>query len=78
MEFNKPYIVTKGSNCGTFQVGDHIKLATNGDLLCKEAGGWIDKEFVKEATIGMEFAFDVAYVERKRQILQAQLAALDC
>ena len=78
MKVNTRYIVTKDSECGAFQVGDHIKLDSNGDLICLEAGGWIDKEFVKEATVGMEYALDTEYLERKKRLLQAQLAALDC
>lgn len=35
------YIVTKGSDDGTFQAGDHIWLLGDGSVACIEAQGWI-------------------------------------
>jgi hypothetical protein len=54
MVINKFYVVTRKSKDGTFRKGDLIKLLPNGDILCRQARGWIDAEFVAEATKGME------------------------
>lgn len=51
-------MVTKASKGKTFLAGDHIRLLENGDVICQEAHGWIDKEDVPAATKGMEFDLD--------------------
>lgn len=66
MVVGKPYIVTKESDDGTFQVGDHISFYLDGSIVCKEACGWIDKNEVFEATKGMEIELD----EEKLNILE--------
>jgi len=76
MKVGLPYIVTKASDDGTFEVGDHIYLIDNGDIACHEAEGWIDKEDMPESTIGMEIALDQERIEKRRNKLLADLAAL--
>jgi hypothetical protein len=36
-----PYTVVTGTDCGTLQVGDSVRVESNGDLLCIQAGGWL-------------------------------------
>lgn len=67
------YIVTKASDDGTFQVGDHIWLDSDGTVCCVEAAGWIEAEDVPEATAGMEYEPDRAWA--KRQIEKAERIA---
>ena len=67
METGKRYVVTKASDDGTFEVGDHIILHADGSIGCREAGGWIAGEDAAEATKGMEVELDKAWVESRRQ-----------
>lgn len=60
------YVVTKASDDGTFQIGDHIMQYENGDVHCREAGGWIDAEDVPDATQGMEYTVDERYLLLER------------
>jgi hypothetical protein len=73
----KRHIVTKASNDGTFQVGDHIIFYDNGDIGCLEAQGIIERTEVPEATKGMESALDRKWLEHKRQQLQQQLQNIE-
>lgn len=57
------YIVTKPSNDGTFEKGDHIYFTGDGMIGCIEASGFIDIEFIKEATKGMEYEIDRDYID---------------
>jgi hypothetical protein len=72
-----PYIITKSSDDGTFEKGDHIKLADNGDILCREAGGWIDQEDVGQGFVGMLVEVDTEALDRKKQALQDKLKELN-
>ena len=63
METNTRYIVTKGSDDGTFEEGDHIMLHKDGSIICKEAQGWIDKDDVEEAMKGVDYQVDWEYYE---------------
>ena len=57
------YIVTKGSDDGTFEIGDHIWLER--DLIhCREAQGWIAPEDTAEAMRGVEVAVDKQWLQR--------------
>ena len=49
------YIVTKGSDDGTFQRGDIIQRLEDGAILCRQAHGWIDGKDVPAAAKGMEY-----------------------
>jgi hypothetical protein len=71
------YVVTKDSDDGTFLAGEHIKLLTDGCLLCREAAGWIDAEDVPSATRGMQVAGDSDYVRTRKAELLAELQTLD-
>jgi len=59
------YIVTKGSDDGTLQAGDHISLNEDGTVSCIEAMGWIEAEHVPEAMAGIEYEPDRAWAKRK-------------
>jgi hypothetical protein len=71
------YIVTKASDDGTFEVGDRIKLLSDGAILCIEAKGWIDAEDVPAATEGMECELDQKWAERGREAAIKLLKVLD-
>lgn len=70
------HIVTKSSNDGTFEKGEHIIFNDDGSISCVEAMGWIPAEEVPSATIGMESAPDIEWVNRRKARLIAELAAL--
>ena len=69
------YVVTKGSNCGTFEPGDKIKLLDDGSILCDHQG-WIDAEDVPGATEGMEVQVDTQSLAKRREELERELRAL--
>ena len=73
------YIVTHNSADKEFQCGDRIRLCADGtieniDAQC--ADGWMEAEDVPSATRGMTFVVDAAWLERQRERLAAQMAAL--
>jgi hypothetical protein len=76
MEPNVKYIVTKASDDTTFKVGDHIKLLSDGAILCIEAKGWIDSSDVATAIEGMEYEVDKEWIEKGRRSAIAILEAL--
>ena len=57
------YVVTKPSNDGTFEKGDHIYFTSDGMIGCIEASGFIDIEFIEEATKGMEYEIDRDWID---------------
>ena len=69
-------IVTKASDDGTFEVGDHLQFYEDGTIGCIEGGGWIDVEDVPEAIEGMEHVPDLEYLRRQKAKLIAELARL--
>lgn len=73
---NIHYIVTKASDDHTFLVGDRIKLLETGEILCIEAHGWLDKQDVAEAIVGMEYIVDEKWIEQERESLIAKLNML--
>jgi len=71
------YIVTKASNDGTFQIGDHIIALDDGSIICLEAQGWIASEHVPEAWEGVEVKVDKDWLYRKKTELHCQLSKLN-
>jgi hypothetical protein len=71
------YIVTKASDNGTFEVGDHILINSDGSISCIEAQGWIDNCDVEEATKGIEIEIDHDWIERRKSKLRKELAELN-
>lgn len=69
-------VVIKPSSNGTFQEGDHISLYENGDMGCREAGGWIVKEEVESAMAGCEVRPDTEYYKRRAARLREELEQL--
>ena len=69
------YVVTKGSNCGTFRAGDRICLLPDGAILV-HGEGWIDPEYLPEAAEGMEAQVDNQWLTEKRERLERELRAL--
>jgi len=51
-------IVTKGSDDGTFLLGDHLTFMSDGTVLCKEAGGWLTAKDVQEGMFGLALKKD--------------------
>lgn len=76
MKVGLPYIVTKASDDGTFEVGDNVAICSDGALMCRQAQGWIEKEDLPFATKGMEIELDNESIEKRRQKLLADLANL--
>ena len=77
MEAGKRYVVTKASDDGTFEIGDHITLHTDGTIGCREAAGWIEQPDAEGAIKGCELAIDQEWVERRKQKLMQELASLN-
>ena len=65
----KRYIVTKQSDDGTFEIGDHIFFEDDGSISCIEAQGWIDAEDVKGASKGMEYKVDEEWMNKRTNAL---------
>ena len=76
MDVGKRYVVTRGSDDGTFEIGDHVLLDGDGALNCVEAMGWIDSEDVPDATAGMEVIIDKEWIELRKRALQKELNSL--
>ena len=76
MKKNLWYIVTKASDDGSFEVGDHILMEKNGDISCKEAGGWVSSIDVPEAIVGMEIEIDRERILEKIEKLQKEISIL--
>ena len=70
------YLVTKGSNCGTFISGDRICLLPDGAILV-HGEGWIDPKYVFDAVKGMEVEVDKQVLARRRESLERELKALN-
>lgn len=70
-------IVTKASDDGTFQEGDHILLYDDGTIGCVEAEGWVEKDDAEEAVKGMKSVQDTEWKERRKKALQAALDKLN-
>lgn len=71
------YVVTKGSDDGTFEVGDHITPCRDGSIGCKEAEGWIESEDAEKAMRGVEVKVDAKWLARRKARLLADLAKLE-
>lgn len=77
MRIGVRYVVTKASDDGTFERGDHITANEDMTISCLEARGWIEKEDVPEATKGMECEVDKEWLQKKREKVEADLALLN-
>lgn len=77
MKIGAWYVVTKPSNDGTFEVGDHVMLLSNGDIACKEAQGWVDAKDAEQALSGAEVTIDVEWIAAKKARLLADLEKLE-
>lgn len=71
------YVVTKGSDDGTFEVGDHITPCFDGAIGCREAAGWIDGEDAEKAMRGVEVKVDVEWLARRITRLLADLEQME-
>jgi len=71
------HIVTKSSDDRTFEVGDYIIFEKDGSISCIEAKGWIKKEDVQSASIGMESEPDREWLQRRKDRFRAELRLLE-
>lgn len=71
------YTVTKPSHHREFQIGDSIRLESDGTISCPAAGGWMAAEDVASATAGMAVEIDAAKRAEQIKKLRAELAALE-
>lgn len=69
------YVVTKGSDDGTLEVGDHIWLE-RGLVHCREAQGWIDPEDADEALRGVKLTLDDEWLAARTATLEIQMREL--
>ena len=77
MKIGAWYVVTKPSDDGTFEVGDHISLCSDGAIACKEAQGWVDADETAEAMAGVEVTIDSEWLSAKKARLLADLEKLE-
>ena len=77
MKVGTPYLVTKESDDGSFQIGDQITLTIDGSISNIQAEGWLEAEDLVDATAGMECEVDRARLQRRKESLLRRLAALD-
>mgnify|MGYP000972781366 CR=1 FL=1 len=77
MKIGAWYVVTKPSDDGTFEVGDHISLCSDGAIACKEAQGWVDADEATEAMSGVEVIVDSEWILTRRTRLLADLKKLE-
>ena len=76
MLVGKRYIVTKASDDGTFEIGDHVSANVDGSINCREAHGWIDACNVAEASAGMAIEIDQEWIAQRKAKLLEELAEL--
>ena len=77
MRVDTPYLVTKESDDGSFQVGDQITLTIDGSVSNTQAEGWLEAEDLVDATAGMECEVDRARLQRRKESLLRRLAVLE-
>lgn len=77
LSVGKQYIVTRASDDGTFVVGDHISMDTDGSIVCYEAEGWIEPSDVEQAIKGAVVEIDQEWVASRKARLIEELATLD-
>ncbi len=73
MKIGAWYVVTKPSDDGTFEVGDHISLCSDGAI----AQGWIDAKDAADAMRGVEVIVDSEWILIRRSRLLADLEKLE-
>jgi hypothetical protein len=71
------YVVTTPSDDGTFEVGDHISLCSDGAIACKEGQGWIEADEADEAMAGVEVKVDAEWLARKKSRMLSDLEKLE-
>ena len=69
------YVVTKPSDDGTFTVGEHVKINSDGAISCNE--GWVEPSDVAEAVVGMEVEIDIYLLISKLVVMQTSLDEID-
>lgn len=69
-----PRYRVKRSKDWTLQVGDVIKLNSDGSISSFSGGGWIEAEDVPAATKGWAIELDREWLAKRRADLEAQLA----
>jgi hypothetical protein len=77
MKIGAWYVVTKGSDDGTFEVGDHVSPLADGGIACKEGQGWIEAHEADEAMGGVEVKVDTAaelFAAIREQMTIAEIA----
>lgn len=79
MEEGIRYIVVNGTSCGTLQKGDHVWRLENGDIACREAGGWIENNSTRrwKATVSLDAGFYQKQIAKARETIATAEAALE-
>jgi len=78
MKIGIKYIVTKTSDDESLHKGDHITLDTDRSLCSITTHGWLSRESVKQACIGMECEPDREWADNKIKQLQKELERIFC
>lgn len=77
MQQGVKYIVADAKDSEQFFTGDHIWLLADGDIMCKEAGGWLPQEDAEEALKKIDYRVDWEYYEHSRQKPLKQVEEID-
>jgi hypothetical protein len=72
MQVGLRYIVVIPSDDGTFSTGDHVVQLADGDIVCREANGWIESRDVPEAAKSMTVVLDKAWARDQLRSLELQ------
>lgn len=65
-----PYIVTKASDDGTFQIGDRISLNYKGDVHFLGTSQIIEAKNLEQTTKGMEYRIDTKWIDYRLERLK--------
>lgn len=67
------YIVTKGSDDGTFEIGDHFVYQYDGKIVCYEARGWLNERDFPS----MEYKIDKDYYNLRKKELEKEIKLIN-
>jgi len=76
LEAGVRYVVTKGSDDGTLEIGEHVWLDSQGCLCSREGQGWIDPPDLDEVLQGVEVVIDDQWYKSRISKLTKELERL--
>ena len=74
MKIDRRYVVTHPGADGSFEVGDHVRVGSDGTIICVEAGGFL---MSTEITDDVEVVVDEDWIYRKVKHHQEEIKRLN-